>query len=268
MLHGFTGSAQTWKRFAKRLGQHFTLTAADLLGHGDSDCPSAPNAYQPTRQSDALLSLLDALDLEKVSILGYSMGGRIALHMVLAAMDRVVSLVLEGTSPGIRNTFERRQRVAEDVALAAMIEREGVESFVDYWQTHPLFASQQRLDVTVRSDLRQQRLRNSKLGLANSLRGAGPGSSDPLWDRLPEITVPTLIISGELDQKYVTIGRQMVSRMPGAELAIVPDAGHAVHLERPDEFVSLVRSFGEARVDVAYNPIRRTTFARILANRP
>ena len=95
----------------------------------------------------------------------------------------------------------------------------------------------------MRERLRRQRLSNSAVGLANSLRGLGVGSSASLWDRLPEINVPVLLVVGGLDETYLLVGRAMQRRSPRASLAVVPNAGHNVHLERPAEFNQLVAQY-------------------------
>ncbi len=118
-----------------------------------------------------------------------------------------------------------------------------MERFVDYWESIPLFATQRRLPSAVRVGQRRQRLRNRAIGLANSLRGMGTGAQESLWDRLDGVTAPTLLMAGALDEKFRAIGRAMVAALPDARLAIVPDAGHAVHLERPAEFDQLVIEF-------------------------
>jgi 2-succinyl-6-hydroxy-2,4-cyclohexadiene-1-carboxylate synthase len=243
LLHGFTGSSQTWAPFRLSLGQHFTLFAFDLLGHGKSDASTDLHHYEPDSQVGYLIALFDGLGLTRARLLGYSMGGRIALHLVLAAPERVSALVLESASAGIVDPIERAARRASDDGLAAMIEHDGLEHFVDHWEKLSIFDSQQRLAPALRAELRLQRLNNSMNGLANTLRGAGAGRFESCWSRLPEIDLPALFIAGGLDQKYVEIGRQMTALMSRAELRVVPEAGHAVHLERRDSFTELVGAF-------------------------
>jgi len=237
LLHGFTGDAATWARRLPALAAHATTVAVDLIGHGASDAPLSAARYSMAHCVADLLALLDALDLgPRVGVLGYSMGARIALHVANAAPERVAALVLESGSPGLATGEERRARRASDAALATAIERDGVEAFVARWERLPLFATQERLPMAAREELRRQRLRNSVTGLANSLRGMGTGAQESLWDRLGVMSVPTLLVAGALDDKFCRIGRAMADAMPRAALAIVPDAGHAVHLERPEAF--------------------------------
>ncbi len=135
------------------------------------------------------------------------------------------------------------QYLASDERLAASIERDGLERFVDDWEAIPLFASQQALPAETRERLRRQRLRNDPAGLAHSLRGLGTGHQAPLWDRLASVAIPTLVVVGELDAKYREIGARMAALMPLARLEVVPAAGHAIHLEQPERFGRAVSEF-------------------------
>jgi 2-succinyl-6-hydroxy-2,4-cyclohexadiene-1-carboxylate synthase len=150
---------------------------------------------------------------------------------------------LESSSPGLASPSERATRRARDNALANRIEQEGVAPFVDHWENISLFASHTRLETAVRANLRQQRLQNNAHGLANSLRGMGTGQQPSLWGDLSQLTVPTLLIAGELDSKYAAINQQMAAQFPYARLTIVADAGHTVHLEKPATFAALVLDF-------------------------
>ncbi|PZN12628.1 MAG: 2-succinyl-6-hydroxy-2,4-cyclohexadiene-1-carboxylate synthase [Bacillota bacterium] len=243
LLHGFTGSTATWEGHREALARLGPVIAVDLVGHGRSGAPEAVDRYRMERCVADLLALFDRLDLRRVRLVGYSMGGRVALHVTLAAPARVACLVLESASPGIADPAEREQRRRQDEALADRIEREGIAAFVRYWESLPLFATQQRLPAAVRKRLRAQRLANRPRGLANSLRGMGAGAQEPLWDRLPELDLPVLVVVGELDAKYCGIAQEMVRRLPRGRLAVVPGAGHAVHLERPEAFIQVVGTF-------------------------
>jgi 2-succinyl-6-hydroxy-2,4-cyclohexadiene-1-carboxylate synthase len=176
-------------------------------------------------------------------VLGYSMGGRAALALAIAAPERVGALILESTSPGLRDPEVRLARASQDALLAEAIERDGIQAFVDEWERLPLFESQAALPAPARAALRAQRLRNSPVGLANSLRGFGQGVMMPLHDFLPQIHVPTLIVTGALDARYCQLGREMAERIPGSLLEIVAGAGHTVHLEQPARFQRLVLDF-------------------------
>jgi 2-succinyl-6-hydroxy-2,4-cyclohexadiene-1-carboxylate synthase len=243
LLHGFTGGATTWSPHLAQLALGFHTIAPDLIGHGRSDVPPDPARYRMERCVADLLALLDALGVERADVLGYSMGGRVALHLAAAAPARVGALVLESSSPGIADPAERAARIAADEALADEIERAGLAAFVERWERLPLFASQAVLPEVVLERQRAQRLRNDPRGLANSLRGMGAGRQEPLWDRLAALAAPTLLIAGELDAKYCAITSHMAAALPNARTAIVPNAGHAVHLEQANAFVRNVLEF-------------------------
>ena len=245
LLHGFTGSITNWKSHIPIFEKRFQSIAVDLLGHGSSDSPADPMRYRMERCVGDLISIFEQLGLEQVSLLGYSMGGRVALQMAAAHPDRVRALVLESASPGLAGLAERQARVTSDEALVDSIERDGLEAFVNRWEQSPLFVSQTRLPASVRAELRAQRLQNNPRGLANSLRGLGTGAQSSLWDRLREIRVPTLLVAGMLDQKFTVIARAMAGALPVVRLARVPDAGHTVHLEQREVFDKLVMEFLE-----------------------
>jgi 2-succinyl-6-hydroxy-2,4-cyclohexadiene-1-carboxylate synthase len=245
LLHGFTGSAATWAPHTLRFAPHLRTIAPDLIGHGQSDSPPDPERYRMERCVADLLALLDALHVDRADVLGYSMGGRVALHLAAAAPGRVRSLVLESSSPGIADPPERQARIAADAALANSIERDGLEAFVDRWERLPLFASQAALPAGTRARLRDQRLRNSPIGLANSLRGMGAGRQESLWQRLATLHLPALLVVGALDAKYRDIAGQMIDALPNAQMQIIPAAGHAVHLEQPELFAQIVLEFLE-----------------------
>jgi 2-succinyl-6-hydroxy-2,4-cyclohexadiene-1-carboxylate synthase len=171
------------------------------------------------------------------------MGGRVALALAIAAPERVSALVLESASPGLRDPEVRMARAAQDAVLAGMIERHGVQAFVDQWERLPLFATQASMREEARAALRARRLRNNPVGLANSLRGFGQGVMMPMHDFLGEVAVPALIIAGALDERYCEAGREMTAQIPGAWLRIVEGAGHTVHLEQPEVFRETVLGF-------------------------
>jgi 2-succinyl-6-hydroxy-2,4-cyclohexadiene-1-carboxylate synthase len=243
VLHGFTGSAAEWAGQLQALCPLRTLVAVDLVGHGRSSAPAQASRYAMERCVADLLALLDALAIARCDLLGYSMGGRVALHLAAAAPERVSRMLLESASPGLADPAERAVRAAADDALADRIEAEGLTWFVDHWATLPLFASQSKLAPETRAELRARRLRGTPRGYANSLRGMGIGRQTSLWDRLPDLHTPTLLISGELDVKFQAINAQMAALLPKATHVSVPDAGHTVHLEQPEAFNELVVRF-------------------------
>jgi 2-succinyl-6-hydroxy-2,4-cyclohexadiene-1-carboxylate synthase len=240
LLHGFMGSARTWDAHLPTFAGRYQVIAPDLLGHGLSAAPADSARYRMACCIADLAAILDHYRLDRVHLLGYSMGGRVALSFTVAHPERVASLILESASPGLADPEERRKRVTADEALAERLERDGLAAFVDNWEQLPLFASQRHLPAQTRAALRSQRMQNNAGGLANSLRGMGTGAQPSLWDRLAGVAMPTLLVVGALDPKFVDIGQAMAQRLPQARLTIVPGAGHTVHLEQPAAFERLV----------------------------
>jgi 2-succinyl-6-hydroxy-2,4-cyclohexadiene-1-carboxylate synthase len=243
-LHGFTGSAHTWTPFGRAFGRRFWLALADLPGHGRADAPADPAAYALPQTAERLAEIAARLAAGRpLHVLGYSMGGRVALHLALARPDLVASLALEGASPGIEDRAERAARRASDEALARLIETEGLDAFVDRWQDQPLFAGQRAMSARRRERLRRERLGQDPVGLAMSLRGAGAGRQENLWPRLGGLGMPVLYVAGALDGRYRAIGERLSESVPDGRLALVGRAGHATHLERPTAFLRALEAF-------------------------
>src|SRR5207245_9381745 len=176
MLHGFTGSAAGWGLHLDTLAAYgLRVIAFDLPGHGQSDAPKDPRRYSIEHCRQDILAALQQLGVSKgeAILLGYSMGGRIALYTAFSSFFR--ALILERASPGLATDSERDEQQRNDEALADLIERDGVAAFVEQWERLPLFASQQSLPIKLRQALHEQRLNNRASGLAQSLRGLGTG---------------------------------------------------------------------------------------------
>ena len=243
LLHGFTGSAATWDSLREALDARFTIIAVDLPGHGRSSSPADYARFALHRLADDLASVLDTLGFERAGVLGYSMGGRAALEFALHYPARVAALLLESASPGIEDQHERAARVDSDMALADMIERDGMEAFVQFWEHLPIWSSRASLGVDERAAVRRQRLENDPAGIANSLRGAGAGARPSVIGKLGTLTMPTLLVAGSLDPKFVALARAMHDGIPDSRVAVVKGAGHTIHLERPAEFGELADAF-------------------------
>ncbi len=250
VLHGFTGCAESMQVVTDGLSAARRVIRPDLIGHGESAAPDDPAAYTVGACVDQLLGMLDQLGVERVDGIGYSMGGRIALSLAAAAPRRVRSLGLIGASAGLASASERSARVAADEALATRILTQGVEAFVDHWMSLPLFASQRRLGEDALAHARAERLRCRATGLAGSLRGMGTGAMPPLHAALPTLKLPVRCFVGEEDAKFRAIASELATALPNAQVEIVPEAGHAVHLENPRVFTKRLAAF-LAEVDAA-----------------
>jgi 2-succinyl-6-hydroxy-2,4-cyclohexadiene-1-carboxylate synthase len=240
LLHGFTGSAAGWAATVEALSPEFTTVAVDIVGHGKSDAPAALDHYRMDRCVDDLVSVVRKAGYARACWLGYSMGARTALQVAARRPQAVAALVLEGGTAGLATEEERADRVRSDEALAQRIEREGVEAFVAYWESIPLFSTQ---PDTLRAALRPGRLACGATGIANSLRGMGTGAQMPLHGRLAQIGVPALLVTGALDAKFTGIAAEIARVLPDATIEVIEGAGHAAHLERPDAFHRAVLEF-------------------------
>jgi 2-succinyl-6-hydroxy-2,4-cyclohexadiene-1-carboxylate synthase len=169
----------------------------------------------------------------------------VALALALGHPDAVARLVLESPSPGLPTAAERVARREADEALARRLEARGIEAFVDEWERQPIFASHAAMPAARRARLRAIRHGNRPAGLAASLRGAGQGSMAPLFERLPELAAPTLVIAGSLDERGLPRAEEVARLVPGARLAVIEGAGHTPHEERPLEFRRVALEFLE-----------------------
>lgn len=233
LLHGFTGSPSSWDAIAPTLEHRYRIVRPYLPGHhpDDEDCTSFEEA---SAQVAIVLARLPA----PRTLLGYSLGGRLALHTALNYPDVIEHLILESASPGIADDEERASRRRSDAQLAQDIRDRGLEWFVDYWASIPLFASQRRLPASVRAAQRAERLAHHPEGLARSLERMGAGMMQPMWSQLGNLRCPLRLITGELDIRYTGIARHIQSLVPQTAHHIIRDAGHTPHLEQPDLFLS------------------------------
>jgi 2-succinyl-6-hydroxy-2,4-cyclohexadiene-1-carboxylate synthase len=190
-----------------------------------------------------LIAIFQALRLSSLNLVGYSMGGRLALYTAVNHSRLLHSLILESSSPGLESVRQRQERRASDEILAGEILQHGIVPFIDKWQRLPLFTSQKNLDEEKQKRLRQQRLDNHPLGLANSLRGLGTGRQPSLWPQLASLRIPALIMAGEYDTKYVAVSRRIAAKIQSSRLEIVPSTGHNIHLEKPYSFMYLLNDF-------------------------
>jgi 2-succinyl-6-hydroxy-2,4-cyclohexadiene-1-carboxylate synthase len=243
LLHGFTGCAATLAETAEPLAKRFRTLCIDLVGHGASDAPDDPAAYSFDACTRQVADVLAALEARPAHLLGYSMGGRVALGLCVAHPASVRSTVLVGARAGFADPEERARRRLADDALAASIEGDGIEKFVDRWMALPLIASQRRRGEAFLEAARRQRLQGRASALARSLRGMGAGAQPPLHDRLAAVQVPVLLAVGAEDEHFQREARDLAARLPRARVAIVPEAGHAAHLENPAAFHRVARDF-------------------------
>jgi 2-succinyl-6-hydroxy-2,4-cyclohexadiene-1-carboxylate synthase len=246
MAHGFTQTGRLWGQFGALLAGRRRLVQVDLPGHADSGAARADLPEGGDLLIDSALAALAALDEPgadtRVDLLGYSLGARMALHAALARPERLRSLVLIGATGGIDDPGSRDARRTRDEQMADELESSGdVAAFLRRWTGAPMFAGL-RPDA---ADL-GERARNTPAGLASSLRLAGTGTQQPLWDRLGGLSVPTLVLAGADDPRFVEHGRRLARTLPSAVLTLVAGAGHAAHLHRPGPAARIVTGWLES----------------------
>ncbi len=243
-LHGFMGSSEDWRDTITALKGRYRCLAVDLPGHGDS-LGLPPEDYTLDGAARTLLDLLDEIDVKRSALVGYSMGGRLALYLALRYPERCAGLFLESASPGIEYAAERQARREADEERAWFLESSDFGTFLADWYRQPLFASLARHEGLMEKTIEVRR-RNSPGELARALRGMGMGNQPSLWDQFGELKTPALDVTGALDEKYAVIARRMADLNPRLRTAIVPDAGHNVRLEAPETYLSLLQDFLEA----------------------
>lgn len=250
-LHGFTGTSQTFASVFQA-DNRINILGIDLIGHGRTDAAVHPYRYQLACLCEDIVLLTEKLGLEQFSLLGYSMGARVALGIVCLFPYKVQQLILESGSPGLNDTSERLSRQHSDERLAGYILSHSIEEFVDKWEKLPLFASQRKLPIQIQETIRQERLSQQRQGLACSLWYMGTGVQPSFWEGLKNIKIPVQVIVGELDNKFVRLANEMKKRQPAFSISIINNAGHCVHLEKPDEFAKVSLNYlkgGRSDVD-------------------
>ena len=243
LLHGFTGGAATIWPLGHRLTDLRQVAAVDLPGHGRTGVPDDPQLFGFEHTVDALAPLLDSHRLRPADVVGYSMGGRLAVGLAVRHPGYVASLTLIGSSAGLSDAAERSARARSDDELADDLLERGLEWFVDHWMSSPIFASQKRLGPDALAASRAQRLDNHPDGLAGSLRGAGAGRQPSYWHDLAGLRVPVLLVVGEEDPRYRAVAMRMAAGLTRSAIAVIPGAGHATHLENPDRTTDAIREF-------------------------
>jgi 2-succinyl-6-hydroxy-2,4-cyclohexadiene-1-carboxylate synthase len=233
-LHGFTQTGASWQPILGALSKSTgrAVSHPDLAGHG------LAGNERPTGLHDAAAHLVQRVDPEPSIWIGYSLGGRVLLHLALAFPSLVRALILVSSTAGIDDDAERAARCRADNLLADHLESVGVVPFVNEWLAQPMFA---RLPASP-DDLAARRA-NTSAGLASSLRTCGTGTQDPLWDRLVQLSMPTLVVTGTNDAKFTNLGTRLAAAIPSARHEQLSDAGHSCHLEKPTEFTATIEQF-------------------------
>lgn len=240
-LHGFLGSGADFEVLADHLDASFDIVAPDLPDYAQSLRPESAT-WQGLLED--LHGLIQSECKERSCILlGYSKGGRIALQYALKSVENIRGLVLVGATPGIPDKEEAVRRRHQDASLASALLDQPMEAFLENWFKRELLRTQANIPEPYRSRMRERRLRNNPETLALCLKKFGTGSMKPVWNRLPELKIPCLIVSGEWDAKFRTIAAKMAARIPASTTSVISAAGHAPCFEQPRAFAGELQKF-------------------------
>lgn len=239
-LHGFMGDCHDFHQVMLLLSKQFYCLAVDLPGHGKTETDEA-DYYTISQTAEGLIQLIEALQLKPCFLVGYSMGGRLALYITLYFPHYFLKVVLESASPGLKTQSERNQRQQQDLRLAQQLETTNFTAFLTQWYDQPLFASMQNHSEFEK--MRSRRLQNNPINLAKSLRNLGTGCQPSLWEQLKQNQVLLLLLVGKLDHKYVSINTEMAEYCRFSRLEIVDRCSHNIHLENPNLFAKQVIVF-------------------------
>lgn len=243
-LHGFMGNTHEFDQAIQLLSDKFCCLTVDLPGHGKTDILGSDRDYSMANTAQALIDLLDELQVNRCFLVGYSMGGRLALYLTLFYPQRFLQVVLESASPGLKTEAERLARVKWDEQIARKLtkitQKSKFAAFLFYWYTQPVFGN---IKYHPQFDLLLEiRLQNNPVELAKSLRFMGTGCQPSLWPKIPENQIPILLLTGELDQKFIDINRKM-AQSGKSQLKIINNTGHNIHWENPLAFAECVQDF-------------------------
>jgi 2-succinyl-6-hydroxy-2,4-cyclohexadiene-1-carboxylate synthase len=224
LLHGFAGTHRAWDGVVEQLDlERYRPLALDLPGHGQ-----AADEERPITFAGCARYVL-AHAPERFALCGYSLGGRVALHVALAAPERVSRLLLVSSTAGIEDADERAQRRRADEVLAEQLEQLPFADFIERWRSQPVFAGEPEPAAAL---AREDHERNRPDALAAALRGIGAGEMQPLWQRLGELAMPVSVLAGERDAKFRALGARIVGLAGDGELVVAP-GGHGLLLENP-----------------------------------
>jgi 2-succinyl-6-hydroxy-2,4-cyclohexadiene-1-carboxylate synthase len=232
-LHGFMGCGDDFLPIINALLPNVCCLTVDLPGHGQTDVLDSVG-YGVAAIAPALLQLLQHLNFGPCHLMGYSMGGRLALYLACQFPQQFLSLFLTSASPGLATETERALRQQQDEILATELESEHWPMFLARWYAQPLFDTLRHSPQF--DEMVQRRLHNHPRLLAQALRGFGTGVQPSLWNEMAALAMPITLMVGDRDRKFVEINQSMAVRQPLAQLKILSDCGHAAHVEDPAAF--------------------------------
>jgi 2-succinyl-6-hydroxy-2,4-cyclohexadiene-1-carboxylate synthase len=240
-FHGFLGSGLDWKEIIEKLSQNFYCLALDLPGHGKTRVHGPISDYSMESFAVSITKFVKNKELHNAILLGYSMGGRIALFLSAMVKNLWSAAILESATPGLRQEKQRIERRTKDTKIANKLEKEKLEDFLNDWYQQPLFATIGQ--VKNFNSILKQRQNNDPFELAKALRMMGVGVQPSLWNACKMVNIPILLLAGEFDRKFCNILRDMNTVNTEFGVKIVKNAGHNVHLEQPDAYYKEIYKF-------------------------
>lgn len=238
-LHGFMGDSRDFDVAIDQLASTAYCLTLDLPGHGQTETKDGIAGYTMPAIAQGILALLTQLDFLPCHLVGYSMGGRLALDLVHRFPQSFLSVLAESASPGLATAMERQQRWHQDERWAVELETTDWTVCLAKWYNQPLFASLR--DAPCFQPMLQRRRQNCPKTLALALRGMSTGVQLPLWEALAHFGIPITLLVGEGDVKFREINQRMARCCRAAQLVVLPDCGHAPHLEVPGLFAAAVQ---------------------------
>jgi 2-succinyl-6-hydroxy-2,4-cyclohexadiene-1-carboxylate synthase len=240
-LHGFLGDCHEFDAVISHFSDRFCCLSFDLPGHGLTEVSGGDRDYTMPNTAQAIILLLQELQISRCRLVGYSMGGRLALYLALHFPHYFTQLVLESASPGLKTPEAQAQRAESDRRLAAELETTDLSTFLTRWYNQPLFASF-RLHPEF-EQICERRSHHHPAAIAQSLRHLSTGCQPSLWSHLSQNQLPLLLLVGEQDPKFTTINAEMATTCPTAQLRIIPGCGHNIHIENPQKFAQALGQF-------------------------
>lgn len=241
LLHGFMGDCHEFDQILPYFWDNFYCVVIDLPGHGQTEVMGEDSNYGMEKTAIALINFLDYLQLSNIGLIGYSMGGRLALYLALHFPEKFSHLILESASPGLKSAISRRKRIEHDAQWIEKLKYENFSNFLSEWYQQSLFNSLRNSPNF--PDLFARRLSNSPEKLAKSLQYLGTGQQMSLWEKLSQGSVPLLLLVGGQDHKFVAINQKVVVDYPQTQLEIFSHCGHNLHLEDSADFALALRQF-------------------------
>ena len=222
-------------------GEYYCLLP-DLPGHGSHTA----RPFEPPLTFEIIAAeiaaQLDLLGYPQIDMVGYSMGGRIALYFAARYPERVNKLVIESGSPGITEQDARQARRRADARRAGEIVQRGMPAFVEDWYQLPLWASLEQRPEKLQAK-KDDCAQNDPVWMAKVIEELSPGTQPAVWDALPNMHIPTLLAAGALDPKYPQLLQKAVTLLPQGKMLLFEDAGHNIHYEQPESFARQVINF-------------------------